>query len=835
MARTDRHSMSGAPLDDLLSCVRQPKFARIAFQSSNAWGRQRLPISRNLSVSQAIGSGIEPEFKYWAFLSYSHSDKRWGAWLHRALERYRVPKRLVGATTKTGIVPRRIYPIFRDREELPASSNISGNIREALQQSRFLIVICSPHSARSCWVDAEIKFFKTLGREDRILALIVDGEPNASGGKPGFLATEECFPDALCRRLDGNGELTAERMEPNAADARPIGDGRFNAKLKLLSGLLALDFDALKLREQRRRIRQLQLIAFASLCLIVILTALGTAFYRQRNRAVAARKAADELIGFMRYDLSTTLGKLGYLEMMDAINARIRNYHEDHPPEPGDYAALREKGSALVQQGDLSLAEGRLADALGQYSTSLIIMQELLAHEPRNADYQLVLSITHGKIGDAQRAHGHLNDAIENYRARIAIAQKLIQEDPSNALWQRNLAVSYQKMGDIQRARRNFLEALNCQREAALIFEKLAFQKPDDTGLQNDLAACHSFIGIILEEQGSIADALTEYQAYRNLMLLLTEKDKNNAAWERNLSSSYQQVGDAQLALGETAEALRNYRASLAIRKNLAKQDPTNSSWQSDLAVTYRKMGDLLSEQGDLPGAHESYHASYAIREKLALKDPSNAAWQRDLAVILAKIGDLINLEGDSSEALKRFRESVTLLEGLVERHPDNAGWQRDLFLSHRKTGDVLLHHDRFPEALKSYRGGLAIINKLASQDPGNATWQHDLSVGYRAIGLVLHKQHDFNGAVQNYRRSLSILEEHGGDRPEWQGELAWVYWNAGMALAEAEPASTEALAMVKRGRDLLRELSERKTLTKLQRQWASAIEADLLAWGKAR
>jgi hypothetical protein len=124
---------------------------------------------------------------------------------------------------------------------------------------------------------------------------------------------------------------------------------------------------------------------------------------------------------------------------------------------------------------------------------------------------------------------------------------------------------------------------------------------------------------------------------------------------------------------------------------------------------------------------------------------------------------------------------------------------------------------------------------RAGNQDPGNATWQHDLSDGYRAIGLVLHKQHDFTGALQNYRRSLSILEKHGHDKPEWQGELAWVYWNTGIAWAETEPSSMEAHAMVKRGRDLLRGLSERKALTTLQQQWATAIEADLLAWGKPR
>ena len=39
---------------------------------------------------------MSPEFRYRAFISYSHSDERWAQWLHRALETYRLPRHLVG-------------------------------------------------------------------------------------------------------------------------------------------------------------------------------------------------------------------------------------------------------------------------------------------------------------------------------------------------------------------------------------------------------------------------------------------------------------------------------------------------------------------------------------------------------------------------------------------------------------------------------------------------------------------------------------------------------------------------------------------------------------------
>ena len=83
-------------------------------------------------------------------------------------------------------MPARIFPVFRDREELPTAVDLGEIINGSLAQSRYLIVICSPASARSQWVNQEIIQFKRLGGENRVLTIIVEAEPNASSGKPGF-------------------------------------------------------------------------------------------------------------------------------------------------------------------------------------------------------------------------------------------------------------------------------------------------------------------------------------------------------------------------------------------------------------------------------------------------------------------------------------------------------------------------------------------------------------------------------------------------------------------------------------------------------------------------
>jgi hypothetical protein len=196
----------------------------------------------------ATASQID-EFKYWAFISYCHRDKQWGDWLHRSLETYRVPKRLVGQPNRDGIRPRRLFPVFRDREELPVSADLGSRVHQALAESRYLVVVCSPNAAKSLWVNQEIKLFKSLGREDRVLTLIVSGEPHASD------PSKECFPEALVYHVSADESLLPARAEPIAGDAREGKDGKLNAKLKLLAGLLDVNFDALKQRENERRRR----------------------------------------------------------------------------------------------------------------------------------------------------------------------------------------------------------------------------------------------------------------------------------------------------------------------------------------------------------------------------------------------------------------------------------------------------------------------------------------------------------------------------------------------------------------------------------------------------
>ena len=139
-------------------------------------------------------------FKYRAFLSYSHRDQAWAKWLHAALESYRIDKDLSGRAAAAGPIPKTLRPIFRDREDFSAGHSLTKQTIAALEASQFLIVICSPSAAQSKYVNEEVRRFKMLGRAERVIPVIVEGDPDDP--------VRVCFPPALRFKVGADGQIT---------------------------------------------------------------------------------------------------------------------------------------------------------------------------------------------------------------------------------------------------------------------------------------------------------------------------------------------------------------------------------------------------------------------------------------------------------------------------------------------------------------------------------------------------------------------------------------------------------------------------------------------------
>ena len=186
------------------------------------------------------------------FISYNHRDVKWAKWLQQKLEWYRLPTEAHNEFSDS----RYIRPVFRDRDTL-TSGVLNDSLRMHLEASRYLVVICSPNSAKSEWVSDEIKAFIEMGRLERIVPFIVDGSPcdySRSDIRQPLMG--ECFPLAL-------RQWNQEHPDRSLLGIAVTDDGktdRQKAFIRLVAHLLGMQFDVLWQRH-KRFIRRLAIVA----------------------------------------------------------------------------------------------------------------------------------------------------------------------------------------------------------------------------------------------------------------------------------------------------------------------------------------------------------------------------------------------------------------------------------------------------------------------------------------------------------------------------------------------------------------------------------------------
>lgn len=177
------------------------------------------------------------QFQYYAFISYKREDEKWAKWLQRRLENYRLPSII---RKKDRNLPVYIRPIFRDQTDL-SGGNLEKSLITELLSSKYLIVVCSPNSAISTWVNKEVEVFIKNGRSEDIIPFIVDGVAHSSD------INSECLPQAL-KNLPKEQELLGINVNERGKDV---------AFVKLVARILNLKFDILWRRYERAlRIRK---------------------------------------------------------------------------------------------------------------------------------------------------------------------------------------------------------------------------------------------------------------------------------------------------------------------------------------------------------------------------------------------------------------------------------------------------------------------------------------------------------------------------------------------------------------------------------------------------
>ena len=664
------------------------------------------------------------QFKYRAFISYSHQDKHWGDWLHKALETWRVPDRLVGKQTAVGAIPKRLAPIFRDRDELPSATDLGSKVNEALAQSANLIVICSPRSAASFWVNEEVRGFKRLGREDRVFCLIVAGEPHASDRVASDSVAsnlqgrgpEECFAPALRYRIGPDGGSTGERTEPIAADARPGKDGRTNAKLKLISGLLGIGFDELRQREQQRAHRRLAAVAVFALAIMTLTSVLAVQAVIARHAAERRQKQAESLVDFMLGDLNDKLAQVQRLDIMEAVDDQAMRYFQSLPTTDVTDEALAHRAKALEKIGSVRFDQGHLPAAMQAFQSSLKFAAALAGSAPQDAVRQLALARTWAYIGMTHWQQGQLDAAQRSFGSAQAILQRAQAHAASGSQLQFELSTIDNNIGHVLEARGRFDEAAVQYQEMLAVCQTLVAAEPDNAEWAAQLGLAHNNLGKLALLRGDLKTALARYAADDAIESKLSARDHKDNNQREKMAIARATLGRTLAMAGEVDAGLGKLRQAVAIAAELEAVDPGNASFREDLALYAGQLGRLLRLSGDLPSATRLVARSITIFQALVQQDPGNSGWQRELAEVQLEHAAQSRASGESEAARAEALAALQRIQPLLARQPDDRTLLLVAIASKLLLADVAATRDA--AAARRWRSEALNTLQLASGDP---------------------------------------------------------------------------------------------------------------------
>lgn len=461
-----------------------------------------------------VGTSTAPEIgtRFRAFISYSHRDAAIAGWLHRSLEGYRVPKHLIGSTAAPGFdpVPHRLTPIFRDREDLPAATDLSAAVKAALAVSDSLIVICSPAAAASPWVAREIETFHALHPARPVLLAIADGEPTDS------------FPPAI----------RALAAEPLAADLRKSGDGRRLGLLKLVAGITGLPLDRLAQRDAQRRQRRVMAVTLAAVAALILMSVLLTFAVLARSESERQRQQAEGLVEYMLTDLRDRLKGVGRLDVMTAVNERAMAYYG----EQGDLSglpdeSLERRARILHAMGEDDEKRGELDKAIAKFTEASRTTDALLAAKPDDPERVFAHAQSEYWVGLIALRRNDNATARLRWTSYRRLADRLVRIDPADPEWDKEVGYAEGNLCTLAlRKPKNPAAALmHCR--AALDWVKRAAGLETDESTKASIGNRHAWLGEALLIADRHDEALKAFETQWEIATALAGADPKNVEW----------------------------------------------------------------------------------------------------------------------------------------------------------------------------------------------------------------------------------------------------------------------------------------------------------------
>jgi tetratricopeptide (TPR) repeat protein len=554
-----------------------------------------------------------------------------------------------------------LRPIFRDRDELSAAANLSEVIRDALDRSDALIVLCSPSAAQSRWVDQEVASFLKGQDPEGIICVIAPSTPERA-------ALSDVMPPALRAALP-------EGVEPLAVDLRRDADGRRLARLKIAARLLDVSLDQLVQRDARRRLQVMAALTSAAVVVALGMGAMTVVTLKSRQIAREQRDETEALVAYMLGDLREQLEPVGRLDVLDGVSGKVLAYYAKARTDKLDDKALAQRAKAQTLLGTIREQRSDLAGAEDAFGQAAATTRALVERDPHNGERIFDEAQNVFWLGYMQWRQGDVAGAERGFKRYDALADQLVQLDPNRAEWRVEVAYANNNLGTLLYEQGRPEEAVVAFRRALAVFEAERARAPTKKVNLVGAANSRAWVADSLLRLGRMREA---YAERKSATALLAQASAGAPDDKRLLARSLA----ADLALARLEMEL-GYQASSQARQDtathrlndLAGLDPTNARWREYLVVAQLDAADRICWLGPAGlGKARALHAGAAASlAKLRLGGDAKV-WASELdgrmvqqAIVLAQ------LSGEQDKAKSLAEDLLARLKALEGTHEGEA------------------------------------------------------------------------------------------------------------------------------------------------------------------
>lgn len=390
---------------------------------------------------------------------------------------------------------------------------------------------------------------------------------------------------------------------------------------------------------------------------------------QQRARSEEYRAKAEDMVSYLLFDLRDQLVPKGSLDLVRGTARKALDYLSQ--VEKTDESE-RLRGIALETLGDISLREGKSAEAEKSLGEALSIGRALHDKDPANRDWQNDLAMCLQKMSDLLRDRGDFDAANERYFQALSLWNELAEkssekDDPPQSHWRRVWIGAALGYADLMSSRIALSRPLRLCGTALGLLEDFAAKDVGNVELKTSLAGAYRQQGLLLIDHGDVQKALQSYRKALELHERLVQESPGDVTLKEDLAQSRLFLGEAELAAGRHAQALAMADSVAGLVRPYVSSEALASSWSERLADADGLAGDALLAQGDAAAALVRYAASSAIWVEGMKRAPDQVRHRTALSWNHFRTGNALERRGASAPASEEWSHAVEIVSPLVK------------------------------------------------------------------------------------------------------------------------------------------------------------------------